>query len=280
MIQIDNVSFGYNSDAELFSDLSLEVKPGNIYGLLGKNGAGKTSLLKLMAGLLYTQKGSIKYNNTDVSLRQPKVLSDIFIIPEEFFIPDMSIKSYISHFSGFYPHFDQKIMDDIVSEFEIETNRNINRMSYGQKKKFLIAFAIASNCPLVLMDEPTNGLDIPSKSKFRKVIASHTTDERTFFISTHQVRDLENLIDPVVIIEKGKIIFNYSMDLISGSLDFKKSNHSPSADLKVFHKEPVFGGEVFVTEKLERSESPVDIELLFNAVLSNTSGITEHLNNA
>lgn len=279
MLTIKNLEFGYPKNGLLFDKLDLDITKGNIYGLLGKNGAGKTTLLKIMCGLLYSQKGEIEIEGADVANRLPSVLQDIYLIPEEFYLPDFTIETYVEKASPFYPKFDHKQFDDLISEFEVTKGKKLSTLSHGQKKKFIISFSIATNCSLVFMDEPTNGLDIPSKSKFRKIIASTANEERTFIISTHQVRDLENLIDPLVIIESGKIIFQESIENISSKLDFMKVTDKAPAGVNVLYSEAIFGGNYLLTEKTNNLESNVDFELLFNAVLSNQEDIVKHLKN-
>ncbi len=277
MLEIKDLKFGYPKNGILFDDLDLEISKGNIYGLLGRNGAGKSTLLKIICGLLYAHRGHVIINKEDISTRKPDILADIYMIPEEFYLPDFTIDAYVKLVSPFYPKFNHQQLFELIDEFEVTRSKKLLRLSYGQKKKFMIAFAIASQCSLVFMDEPTNGLDIPSKSKFRKIIAGATNEERTFVISTHQVRDLENLIDPVVIIENGKIIFNFSLDIIASKLSFIKSKDILPGDIKTFYSEPVFGGHYLVTDRTDDAESPIDFELLFNAVLSERDKIVDHL---
>ncbi len=279
MIEIKELTFGYKKSDNLFKDLDLSIEKGNVYGLLGKNGAGKSTLLKIMCGLLYAHKGTVNFEGSNVATRQPKLLADMYMLPEEFHLPDLYIETYIKIYSVFYPNFNHELIDKLIVEFEITKSKKLNTLSYGQKKKFMIAFAIATECSIVFMDEPTNGLDIPSKSKFRRIIAEATNENRTFLISTHQVRDLENLIDPIVIIEEGKIIFNENMESISNKLSFIKAEKEASFKSKVFHSEAVFGGQYIVADNMDKTETAVDFELLFNAVLSNTSEIVEHLKN-
>lgn len=279
MLKIKELEFGYPKSGLLFDKLDLDITKGNIYGLLGKNGAGKTTLLKIMCGLLYAEKGKIEVEGEDVAKRLPKVLEDIYLIPEEFTLPEFTIKAYLENFTPFYPKFNHTQFNDLITEFEVTNGKKLNKLSHGQKKKFIISFAIATNCSLVFMDEPTNGLDIPSKSKFRKVIASTANEDRTFIISTHQVRDLENLIDPLVIIESGKIVFQESIENISSKLNFLKVTHSAPPDVKVLYSEDIFGGKYLLTEKIDDQESPVDFELLFNAILKNKEDIVKHLKN-
>lgn len=279
MLTIKNLDFGYPKSGLLFDKLDLDITKSNIYGLLGKNGAGKTTLLKVMCGLLYAQNGKIEIADTDVAKRLPSSLQDIYLIPEEFYLPDFTIDTYVANVAPFYPKFDKKQFQDLIAEFEVTNGKKLSKLSYGQKKKFIISFAIATNCSLVFMDEPTNGLDIPSKSKFRKIIASTANENRTFIISTHQVRDLENLIDPLLIIESGKIIFNETIENISSKLNFMKVTDKAPDGVNVLYSEAIFGGNYLLTEKTDNHESPVDFELLFNAVLSNQNDIVKHLKN-
>lgn len=277
MLKIEKLDFGYRKGQKLFNSLDLQLEKGNIYGLLGKNGAGKSTLLKIMTGLLYSQKGKVSLYDNPLNKRLPKTLKEIFFLPEEIFLPDFTISQYIEIHSPFYDKFDKKQMMEILGEFEVNGHERLKSMSYGQKKKFIIAFALATNCSIILMDEPTNGLDIPSKSKFRKVVASMIDENRSILISTHQVRDLENLIDPVIIIENGKIIFNHSIDEISKSLEFHKIGKEDPEPENILHKEDVFGGSCIVSANTLAEASEIDFELLFNAVLSNTNGIVKQV---
>src|SRR6186713_469867 len=189
MISIQNLSFSYRKNKPLFEGLNLQLEAGHIYGLLGKNGAGKSSLLKQMAGLLFPQAGACKVMGYEARYRQPGFLSNLFMVPEEFYLPQVSIKSYLKTYAPFYPDFDNKAFNTYLTEFQIPLDQRLTEMSYGQKKKVLISFALAANTKVLIMDEPTNGLDIPSKSQFRKVIAAAVSDEKCIVISTHQVRD-------------------------------------------------------------------------------------------
>ena len=279
MLTIKELEFGYPKSTLLFNKLDLDITKGHIYGLLGKNGAGKTTLLKIMCGLLFAKKGEVVLNGTDVSKRLPLTLQDMYLIPEEFYLPDISIEEYLKTASAFYPKFDHQQFDELIKEFEVSRAKSLKALSHGQKKKFIISFSIATNCSVVFMDEPTNGLDIPSKSKFRKIVASTASEDRTFIISTHQVRDLENLIDPLVIIEDGRIIFEETIENISEKLNFLKVTENAPAGTEVLYEEAIFGGKFLLTKKANGVESPIDFELLFNAVLSNRNDIVKHLKN-
>ena len=267
MITINNLKFGYLKDKILFDDLSLELELGKVYGLLGKNGAGKTTLLKIISGLLYPNGGSSNVFNKSSHARLPEVLSDIYIIPEEFYLPPVTIHSYVKANSPFYNNFSEIEMARQLTEFGLAATRKLSSLSYGQKKKFLIAFGIATNARLIILDEPTNGLDIPSKGQFRKIIASALTEERSFLISTHQVRDLESIIDTVIIIDNGKILFNYTTEKISNKLIFKMIPDDTPKN-RILYIEEVLGGKMAVLNNTDNEEeTKIELELLFNGVL-------------
>ena len=276
LVKISNLDFGYKKGQLLFNNLSLNVSRGHIYGLFGKNGTGKTSLLKQITGLLFPQGGSCHIYDKPAKERLPSVLQNLFVIPEEFVLPAIRIKEYEEVHAGFYPGYNPKEFENHLHEFGIERNDNLGKLSYGQRKKFLISFGLATNVPLLLMDEPTNGLDIPSKSQFRKIMAGNISDEQAVFISTHQVRDLASLIDKVIILENGKIIFNENIREISDKLSFSKAKEVPADTL---YSEEAFGG-YHVIRPIDQEETETDLELLFNGVLQNPETINQIFKNS
>jgi len=274
MTQLENIYFAYKRKVPVFEGLSLELESGNIYGLLGRNGVGKTTLLKIIAGLVFARSGASTVNGHNSALRIPEALENIFFLPEEFELPPVKIKRYIYLNAPFYSRFDHSMFEGLVKEFELDLNKKISQFSYGQKKKFLIAFGLSTKAKIMLMDEPTNGLDIPSKSQFRKVIASTMQDDQVIVISTHQVRDLQSLIDPIIIMENGKIIFNQSTESITSNLVFETLPQRPDASVLVY-SEDVMGGFATISRNTSAKETRIDIELLFNAVVSNQQAFNQ-----
>ena len=272
MIHVDSVSFGYSSKKLLFENLSVKLHPGNIYGLLGKNGAGKSSLLRNIAGLLYPIAGRIEIDGCEPRKRQPSFLQDFFLIPEEIHLPSVTVEKYIETLSPFYPNFDESQFRKYLREFDMPEGNKITDLSYGQKKKVLISFGLATNTKHLIMDEPTNGLDIPSKSQFRKVVSSALDPHRIILISTHQVRDLDNLIDSIIILDDSKILVHHSLDEISEKLRFT-TLVTAEDDNRVLYSEPSLKGYTVVMENWEQEESRVDLERLFNAVMNNPARI-------
>lgn len=273
MVTLKNLSFGYTGK-KLFTNLDFHLAPGNIYGLLGKNGAGKTTLLKLISGLRYPKDGECMVLNFIPQKRTPGLLEEIYFIPEEFFMPAITVGAYERTYAPFYPRFDHKTLEAYMKEFDLDVKEKLTELSYGQKKKFLLAFGLATNCKLFLLDEPTNGLDIPSKSQFRKILASALADDRVILVSTHQVRDMENLIDPIIILDDGQIIFNQYLHDVSRKLVIKMDHDQPRTT-DVLYSAKVLGGYAVVKENRSGEESRVDLEILFNAVTTNKDKIQE-----
>jgi len=272
MIEIKNLSFAYKRE-KLFSDLNLSLTPGGICGLLGKNGAGKTTLLKLMSGLLFPQGGNISIMGKNPSKRPVDFLQELIFLPEVFDLPPVTPEHYKMLYSPFYPRFSAERFNSFLEQFEITGKKKLSTFSYGQKKKFIIAFGLATNGRLMLLDEPTNGLDIPSKSQFRKAVASCLEDDRIFIISTHQARDLESLIDPIIILDEGKIIFNQSNEEISSRLKVSYRSGPPEQEEALF-SEKTFEGYTVVMENHDHEDSHIDLETLFNTVVNNTAKIS------
>lgn len=270
MLNIKNMSFRYGR-RKLFNQLSLNLEAGNIYGLLGKNGAGKTTLLKIIAGLLFPEEGTCRYNEFDVAKRSPDFLEEIFFLPEEFALPPITGSLFIKLRAELYPEFDYNAFSRFTKEFDLDVEKKLTDMSFGQKKKFLISFGLATNARLVILDEPTNGLDIPSKRQLRRLIASAMTEERTILISTHQVKDVENLIDPILIVEGGKILFNRTTWEISEKVVMERVSELPGNEL--FKEETIGGYNIIRPAAAGDGEVPVDLEMLFDAVVSSPKEI-------
>ncbi|RZK93225.1 MAG: ABC transporter ATP-binding protein [Pedobacter sp.] len=265
MIKIDNLNFSYSKHKILFKDISMQLSNGHIYGLLGKNGAGKSTLLKNLAGLVYAQSGKIDVLGFDPANRQPALLQQICFIPEEFHLPAIKIDSYVKANAAFYPDFNHQYFADLLKEFDIPVGQKLIDMSYGQKKKVIISFGLATNAKLIIMDEPTNGLDIPSKAQFRKIMASALTEDKCIIISTHQVRDLDNLIDTVIMLDENKIALKATVEEITDKLCFRRLKE---IDETVIYAEPSLAGYNALTANYHQEDSKLDLELLFNAVLA------------
>jgi len=284
MIQLNEVRFGYTRNRLIYDGLSLTMPPGTIFGLLGPNGAGKSTLLRLMAGLLFSKGGTVRVNQHAPGDRKPAFLEDVFLLPEEFYVPPVSVRAFVESNAPFYPRFDQAQFAGYLAEFGLPDSQRLSEMSYGQKKKVLIGFGLATNTALLLLDEPTNGLDIPSKSQFRRLVSGAADEKRTIIISTHQVRDLETLIDPIVILgEKPNgsigVALNASIEAITDRLWFGLVPDLTGLP-PILHSERVVGGYAVVTENrpdelTDLRNSRLDLERLYNAVQAHPARIQQ-----
>ena len=268
MIKVENLSFTYpKSKHMVLHDFSFSLEAGRVYGLLGRNGAGKSTLLYLMTGLLTPKKGKIMYHDINVRSRLPMTLQDMFLVPEEFELPSISLKKYIDLNAPFYPNFSKEDMYKYLHCFEMDMDVNLGALSMGQKKKVFMSFALATNTSLLLMDEPTNGLDIPGKSQFRKFMASGMTDNKTIVISTHQIRDIDKMLDSVMIMDESRVLLNESTVHICEKLCFKESDDRSLID-KALVAVPSLHGNSLLLLNEHNEDSDINIELLFNAILA------------
>ena len=275
MIEIRKLDFGYPRRPLLFQNLTLTLKEGHIYGLLGKNGAGKSTLLKNIGGLTFPQKGNCLFNGINVSDRPVAALEDIYFIAEELYVPALSPVQFVANTAGFYPKFSRSDFYANLKALDVDLDGVMDKQSFGQQKKAMIAFGLATNTSLLIMDEPTNGLDIPSKVQFRKLIASVLTQERCIVISTHQVRDLDSLIDTLLILDKREIVVNQSLDEVSEKLTF--GSYPDTEGLAVLYEEESIKGKNAILRNVSGKFSKVDLELLFNAVICGNHAIIELL---
>ena len=274
MLSINNISFSYNKrSGDLFHDFSLELSAGNVYGLLGKNGAGKSTLIYLMTGLLTPKSGEALLDGVNVRKRLPKTMSDIFLVPEEFELPRLSLKQYVDINAPFYPNFSKEDMQRYLDIFEMGDDMDVklHSLSMGQKKKVFMAFAFAANTRVLIMDEPTNGLDIPSKSQFRKLVTTGMTDDKLMLISTHQVRDISDILDHVTIIDQSRVLLNTSFADVMNKVAFRPLREG---DQPLFVLQSPYGPLGAVPAE-EGEETKVDLEMLFNATLQNPAAINQ-----
>ena len=268
MIDVNKVSFSYGrKKSKVLDGFSMQLEKGAVYGLLGKNGTGKSTLLYLMAGLLRPQSGKVLYKGAEVVKRDPSLLQDMFLVPEEFALPNVSLKQYVKLNAPFYPNFSDELLRSCLRDFDMNEDIHLGELSMGQKKKAFMCFALATNTSLLMMDEPSNGLDIPSKSQFRKVIASGMTDDKAVIISTHQVRDIDSLLDHVLIMEGSELLLNESVASICEKLYFAEQGMNEPTDDALYVQPSVQGNSVILPNTYGE-ESKMNLEVLFNAMLA------------
>ena len=275
MITIDNLAFSYGNKPVL-NNISLRLETGKIYGLLGENGVGKTTLLTLICGLKKAQSGSIDCDGIDPYSRNPEFLAQVFYLPDEVApVPSAAI-SWAKSLGPFWPNFKLENFSAAMKDFEMDETMKMHKMSAGQLKKTYISFALACGTSYILMDEPTNGLDIPSKAQFRSAVLKYTRDDSTIVISTHQVKDLESMIDPIIILDRKDVLLNASVEQINSKLYFDYGNTLRGDAL---YAEQLPGGFIQVCPNTTGEDSKLNIEALFNAVHNNKELVKAIFNN-
>jgi ABC-2 type transport system ATP-binding protein len=272
MIEIRNLDFSYKK-TPVFSNINLSFPEGGIYGLLGENGVGKTTLLKIICGLQRPNEGTCTVDGMTCYDRLPAMLQRIVFLPDEVQLPDNATpQQYVNELAPFYPTFSQGTFLHLMQELEVEPDRKFKEMSFGQQKKSLIAASLSLGTDYILLDEPTNGLDIPSKAQFRSILSKMADEGKTIIISTHQVKDVENLIDPIVILSHNAVLLDASVQKITEKLFFE---YGGEAREDALYSELLPGGYMNVVPNTTGEESQINIEALFNAVLRNKNQINE-----
>ena len=265
MIKIKDLAFSYGK-TPILKSITTTLEEGRIYGLLGENGVGKTTLLTLLCGLKKVCSGSITTDGQNPFDRTPTLLQNQFYLPDEVLPIAMKAECYAKERGAFWPDYDHAKFLEIMKEFENDPAKKMNQMSAGQLKKTYISLALACGCKYIFMDEPTNGLDIPSKTQFRSAIMKYTTDDSTIVISTHQVRDLENIIDPIIILDRQDVLLNATVEEITSKLYF---DYGTQLHPESLYSEQLPGGFIQVYPNSTGEDSKINVEALFNAVHKN-----------
>lgn len=269
MISIKKLSFSYSKKPWLCKELDLDLGEAKIIGLLGMNGAGKSTLMRLMAGLLKPVSGEVKFDGVSTFDRAVAFLNQMIFVPEKVSVPEfLNVNQYVSIYKDFYSGFDSDRFERLLAEFKIIENQRISNLSFGQQKKLQIAIGLSTGAKLLLFDEPTNGLDIPSKSTFSRVLSGSLQEDQTMIISTHQVKDIENLVDQIIVLDEGKVKLHADMEALENQFVFSQGAQAPELSVYV---EPDLLGAQYITRQSKGehiSGGSPDLELVFNAVIA------------
>lgn len=279
MLTVKKISFAYaRRKKPVLENYSLSIEPGVVCGLLGQNGAGKSTLLYLISGLLKPQTGVINYNGFDPWNRNVDFLNDIFLVPEEIFMPDVKLEEFVKTTVPFYPNFSTDDLRRHLDTFELTPDVHLGQLSMGQKKRVFISFALACNTSLLLLDEPTNGLDIPGKRLFKKALVNGMSDEKTVIISTHQVYDIEQLIDHVIITDKNGVLLDASVSEIMSKLSFSYTPYRNEVSEALFAIDVPGGANIVNMLADDADETDVNLETLFELTRTNPNLISKIFN--
>ena len=274
MIRIEDISFAYRKGRkQVFRHFNAGLELGGIYGLLGKNGAGKSTLLHLMAGLVAPSEGKVLLHGEEMSKRSVTSLQSLFLVPEEFSLPAVSLDRYVRYMAPFYPRFSAEILKRALDCFELSGDLHLDRLSMGQRKKVFVSFALAANTEWLLLDEPTNGLDIPGKRQFRKILVQEMNEERGVVISTHQVQDVEHLLDRLLIVDQGQALLQKTVAEVCETVRFAQTS-DPDLLLRAIYQLPSLQGASVLLPNEDGVESNLDLELLFNALMEKREEVT------
>jgi ABC-2 type transport system ATP-binding protein len=269
MLSTENLSYSYRKGKAVLENVALNLTPGNVYGLLGLNGVGKTTLMQLISGCLFPKKGSIFIMGFDPKERDVNMLVNLYYVPVEINVPNWTVSRYLELNRPFYPNFDLNIFKKALDCFGLEHTMQLNQISFGQKKKVILAFALATQCKVLLLDEPTDGLDSPSKAQFRRLLSEHISEERLILIATHHINDVASLVDHLIILENTKLLLNVPIEAINAQLSQSFSSKPPSELSEVLYSERVPQGYQLLLQNTKKVSGNIDLEFFFNAVSLN-----------
>ncbi|MVZ66659.1 ATP-binding cassette domain-containing protein [Sphingobacterium sp. DK4209] len=269
MLIIKSLSYAYSKKRQVLDEISTTLKPGHIYGLLGLNGEGKTTLLKLIVGMLLPKNGNICFGTLKSTTRSAEYFNEVYYLADQSKLPDMKIEAFGEIYGAFYSRYNHNEYLSSLKAFNIPLENGLKALSLGQHRKVQIAFALACNTSVLLMDEPTNGLDIPSKAIFRKLLAKNMSEDKIFVIATHQIRDVDNLFDQLLILKEGRLILDSSLTEIASQYHISRN---PSPSDQIIYSQEEFDGSVYLVQN-ESADSKIDIEFLFNAFTQSKQSI-------
>lgn len=281
MIHIEGLSFGYRK-TRLYDGFQLRLDQPGVYGLFGRNGSGKSTLLKLLAGLLFPQAGRVSVQGHEPRHRDPRLLAQVMLVPEEFHLPDLSPEALRRTHAAFYPRFSPEAFGDYLDVFELERDRRFGEMSLGQKKKAVMAFALASFTPVLLLDEPTNGLDIVGRDQFKAIIARPEHRGRVVLISTHQAHDLERILGHVLFVDAAQLALSAPMLALARALDMGVAEDEEAlarVDGLIYH-EQMGAQRPYVARNRGDAPGSIHLELLYKALSMNKAGVLEAMRHA
>ncbi len=269
MVLCDDLKYIYKKSNKGLTKLSVALQKEHVYGLLGKNGSGKTTLLYIISSLLFPQNGACTIDSISATMRNPKVLQNFYVFPEDIFDISMSAQKFVDHYSMFYPNFDRYYFQTLAQDLDIQDSLSslLHKLSLGQRKKVFIAFALATKVQVLLFDEPTNGLDIPSRTALKSVIYKNAhSNNQIVLISTHNIRDIENLVSSYIFIDKGEHLFTVDTETIFTNFILKK--HGTPTQKNALYTCKVFDGYASLLENKRHKLEEFDLEIFFTMALN------------
>ncbi|WP_276700102.1 ABC transporter ATP-binding protein [Romboutsia ilealis] len=205
-IEIKNLTKVYGKNRGI-QDINISIKEGEIYGFIGPNGAGKSTTIKTILNFIYPTSGEALIFGMDSVKESEKIKEHIGYVPSEVrYYDDVKVKDIIKYAQSFYPKSNKEYIDRICNELELDMNKKMGELSLGNKKKVAIAQSLINNPKLLILDEPTNGLDPLMQKKLFKILIEEKEKGNTVFLSSHNLVEVQNLCDRVCVIKEGKIV--------------------------------------------------------------------------
>lgn len=272
MITFNNLCYRYPKGPEALSDITAAISPG-IHLLLGENGTGKTTLLHIIAGLLYPTAGSVEVDGMSPRLRQPALLEKIFFLGDDMTLPGGTALAFAHTAAKAYAG----LLADYLARFGLTGRERLDRLSLGNRRKSLIAVALALRTQVLLLDEPANGLDIGSKETLGRMLAEAAGDNRTIIVSTHVTHDFHNIFDGVIALRRNRLQLAATLTDILSAVAFTAGMIPPVEAIFTHQSAGLFRS---ITAAGADTETDIDYNLLYMALQSDRADIITSLINS
>lgn len=209
MIDIINLSKKYGK-VQALDDVSFQIKEGKIIGIFGINGVGKSTILKSIAGVIKPDKGKILIDGEEIN---HKLYNKIAFIPDvDTYFPHLTIKESLEFMKEFYINWDEEKAYNMLKIFNLTDNQMISNLSKGNRARVKIILGFAQNAKYILLDEPFSGIDIFKREEFIKAMVEYISPNQSIIITTHEITEIEEIVEEVIILHDGKVVFNFNVE--------------------------------------------------------------------
>lgn len=262
IIELNKVSLRYGKESPVLEELSLRMDGGGIVGLCAPNGVGKTSLLKMLMGLRYPTTGSLKVMGYDPTQRPTALLEQAYFLPADPNLPAWTPRKIGKVLGSFYPNFDPEIYQECIDDFQVDPDRVLSKLSFGQQRRVQLAFALGVRTPLLLLDEPTIGLDVNGKDQFRRSLIKATEAGQTVILATHLLNEVGPVLDQLLVLHQRQVWAHVNLEEANKIYSYHHSSYPPPEGTNSFGRR-VPGGWHIVRADGGPSSAQPDLETLY-----------------